>query len=481
MLLKHSLLYLFARGVPGIINFLAIAVYTRLLPPEEYGQYALVIAWVGFVNAILFQWLRLGLLRFLPGYQENNRATFLGTILVAFLGITVTTAVIGLFALMFWPTTELLELFILGFGLLVLQAWYELNLELLRSKLAPLTYGMVSLVRAVLALMLGWYLAVRGLGAAGLVIGLVGGFLIPGMWAVRRDWQGVSVKGFDRATLKKLLVYGLPLTATFALNFVVSSSDRIMLGWLKGTEAAGLYAVGYDLAQQTLVMLMMVVNLAAYPLAVRSLEQRGIETARLQLQQNCTVLLAIAMPAATGLAILAPSIAHVLLGEAFRETARGIVPIICLGAFVMGLKAYYFDLSFQLGQQTQGQVWVALVSAIINLCLNLWWIPTFGLYGAAYATLFAYVIGLILSIFIGRSIFCLPFPVADAVKLAVATIVMGLALWPVAQYRGVGTLTGQVLLGLMVYTIFLIILDVLNSRSNLLPSVRSYVRKRMNT
>ena len=41
-LLRHSFIYLFARGVPGVINFLAIAVYTRLLPPEEYGQYALV-------------------------------------------------------------------------------------------------------------------------------------------------------------------------------------------------------------------------------------------------------------------------------------------------------------------------------------------------------------------------------------------------------------------------------------------------------
>ncbi len=37
------------------VTLLAIAVYTRLLPPEEYGQYALIIAWVGLGNAVLFQ------------------------------------------------------------------------------------------------------------------------------------------------------------------------------------------------------------------------------------------------------------------------------------------------------------------------------------------------------------------------------------------------------------------------------------------
>lgn len=55
MLLRHSALYTLARGLPGLINFAALAVYTRLLGPEEYGRYALVIAAVGLANAVLFQ------------------------------------------------------------------------------------------------------------------------------------------------------------------------------------------------------------------------------------------------------------------------------------------------------------------------------------------------------------------------------------------------------------------------------------------
>ena len=42
MLLRHSLSYFLARSAAGIFNFLAIALYTRLLTPERYGFYALV-------------------------------------------------------------------------------------------------------------------------------------------------------------------------------------------------------------------------------------------------------------------------------------------------------------------------------------------------------------------------------------------------------------------------------------------------------
>lgn len=41
----------------------------------------------------------------------------------------------------------------------------------------------------------------------------------------------------------------------------------------------GLYAVGHDLAHQTLTMLFMLVSLAAYPLVVRALEQAGEDAA----------------------------------------------------------------------------------------------------------------------------------------------------------------------------------------------------------
>jgi O-antigen/teichoic acid export membrane protein len=72
MLISHSLIYLLGRGCSGIINFLAIVIYTRLISPEEYGQYAMIIAISGLVNTAVFQWMSVGLVRYLPGLKEER-------------------------------------------------------------------------------------------------------------------------------------------------------------------------------------------------------------------------------------------------------------------------------------------------------------------------------------------------------------------------------------------------------------------------
>src|SRR3954453_23471041 len=80
-ILRHAGVYLIARGLPGLIAFLAIPVFTRLLDPAGYGKYALLSATVGLLNALLFQWLRLALVRYLPAYKDNPgllKSTLLG-------------------------------------------------------------------------------------------------------------------------------------------------------------------------------------------------------------------------------------------------------------------------------------------------------------------------------------------------------------------------------------------------------------------
>lgn len=73
MLIKHIFSYFISRGLTGIINFVAIALYTRMLTTADYGEYALIVATAGFINAILFQWIRLVLLRFLSKYKKKKR------------------------------------------------------------------------------------------------------------------------------------------------------------------------------------------------------------------------------------------------------------------------------------------------------------------------------------------------------------------------------------------------------------------------
>ncbi|ABA58934.1 oligosaccharide flippase family protein [Nitrosococcus oceani] len=464
MLLRHSALYTLARGLPGLINFAALAVYTRLLAPDEYGRYALVIAAVGLANAVLFQWLNLGLLRYLARYRDC-KPRFLSTLAAGYLMVVLLSAMVGLVLWGIWPEPEMRSLIGLGILFLWAQALFDAHLQMTASQLTPQRYGLLAITKALTSLTLGSILAWWGFGATGVLWGLTGGLILAIVIWAREEWRHLSPYYVDKELMGQLISYGLPLTATFALTFVVSSSDRLLLGWLQGSHSAGLYAVGYDLPHQILGVLMMVVHLAAYPLAVHALEQEGWGAAQVQLKKNAIGLLCIALPATVGLILLAPNIAQVVLGIEFRKAAVALSFWIAMASFLAGIKAYYFDLAFQLGQRTLAQVWIALVAATINLILNLWLIPKLGIMGAAYGTACAYLSALVLSVILGRRYFKLPIPGYESLKIIVATLAMGLALWPLLSLKGFTGLGVQILVGMVSYGLFVLVFNIAGSRT----------------
>ena len=117
MLVRHSLAYLIARGVPGAVNFLAIIAYTRLLSPSEYGIYAVTLAGVGLANVVFFQWMRLALIRFWPAH-EKNPDVLVSTVLAATLFVAVFTGLMGLGLALLWPDSKLQTFILLGIPIL---------------------------------------------------------------------------------------------------------------------------------------------------------------------------------------------------------------------------------------------------------------------------------------------------------------------------------------------------------------------------
>lgn len=458
MLMRYTLIYGVGRGIPGLVNFMTIAIYTRMLQPDDYGYYALMIASVGLWNTVLFEWLRLGLLRFYPGHSELPHA-LLATLACGFAAIAVLAATGTAIAVLLVPDGEFVYMLILGLALLCAQAWFELNLELVRSQLSPVRYAQITAWRAVVALACGVVLIHAGLGAGGALLGMLVALVVSVIPFARESWRGIRPSMADRRLLRELLVFGLPLTASLALNFIISSSDRFLLTWLVDAEATGIYAAGYDTVWHSMTLLMMTVNLAGYPIAVRALERDGVMAAREQVRQNFTLLAAIAAPTAVGIAVGADAIGSVVLGAAYRETAVGLLPWVALGALIARFRSYYVDLAFHLGRKTGGQVWVMTIAAMVNVLLNLWWIPKFGVYGAIYATIVAYAVAFLAGLHVGRRAFPLPAPPLEAIKPVVAAAVMAAALWPSHGNLGPAALAWQLGLGAAVYASALLALD----------------------
>ncbi len=463
MLLRQSLSYLIARGLPGFVNFLAIAVYTRVLPPEEYGRYALIVAGVGFLNVIFFQWLRASLLRFLPAHLDDP-GPLVSTLVSTFRVLSLSVGGIGLLVAWLWPLGPWRGLIALSIPLLCAEAWFELNLEVARSQLQPLRYGLLAGVKSVSALVLGTLAAFAGAGAFGPLLGVLLGTVLAGFLYGTLQWRNVPCRP-SPLLLRDFFRYGMPLTATFALSFIVSASDRFLIAWLLDESQVGVYAACYDLSQQTVILLMMVVNLAAYPVALRALEREGQQAARRQLTQNAILLIAVGLPATTGLAVLAPNVAYTLLGRQFQENAPYLIALVGVAALLSGTRSYYFDLAFQFERRTLSQVWIMGAAACLNVLLNLLLIPMFGVAGAAYATLAAYMLALGLSVVLGRRAFHLPVPIRDWVKIAMASLGCAVLLLPTLDHRGAYALAGQVLLGGFAYLALMAVLNPASCRS----------------
>ena len=462
MLAKHSLLYVLARGLPGLVNFAALAIYTRLLTPSQYGQYALVLALVGMLNMLIFEWLHLGLLRYLLT-KIVPKPVFLATLLKAFL----TLAVICVLGGIFWFSLGSRDqcLIFPGLALLLCTGFFNLNLQLKSAQLQPIDYGRLSAGKAVISLIVGAGLVYYGLGAQGALYGLASGMIVASVFWAKNEWQGLKLSCFDKGLLHKLVIYGLPLSVNLAMAEIISSSDRLFLKWMHNEATTGLYAAGYDLASHILGVILMIINLAAYPLAVRALEQHGKKAACQQLQKNFVLIVAIVFPAAAGLAVLASGVTGLIIGEEFQNVAQTIVPWVALAALLAGLKSYYFDMAFQLGQKTVGQLKVLVVAALVNLVLNFILIPDYAVMGAIYATVIAYAVGLVLSAVKGRKYFQLPVPGVEIIKITGATAIMSLIILPFHKLAGIVDFLVSVTMGAIVYLFMILILDVAGARA----------------
>lgn len=445
MLIAHSALYVLARGVPGAVNLLAIVVFTRMLAPEAYGQYALVVSAVALLNVILFQWLRLSLGRFFPAEIADPRP-LLATLLALFSVIALFVAMGGALALTVIENPAWRNVIVIAVPLVWAQAWFELNLAMAVTKLDPARYGWMSGAKAGLALVTGVLFVMWGFGAQGPLVGLLIALLVVGIAGARGWWSGLRLH-WDRARIAQIARYGLPLATTLVLGYVVSTSDRFMLAAFLNTGVAGLYAAAYDLGSQALTVLLMIVNLAGNPLLIRALEFHGIEAAKQQAARLAVLLLAVALPTASGIALLAPDVAVVTMGHGFREATATILPIIVLAALLAGMRAYYFDLAFQLGHWTKGQAWIVGIAAVANLALNWWWIPKLGISGAAWATVAAYGIALVLSILLGRRAFPLPIPWKAVIRISLAATIMLAVMSLVPGEPGMPRFVLRVLLG----------------------------------
>lgn len=447
--------------LPGLIGFAVAALLTRLISPHDYGVYGLITAMAQLVALALFGWLGLSVMRHAVGHTQDPR--FKASVLALF-------GAIALFVLACGAASSLLPIepgyagivYAAAFGGIVF-AFLDLKGSLYAADLDFASFLVLNIARAGLsaaaAIAVAWY------GGDGLVVAVASfvATLVVCLLARGRRDRPVDF-ALDRDVVRSLCDFGLPLGGGLVLFAISGWIDRPVLEAYAGTAAVGLYTATVIIIQNTVQLASSAIGSAGFPLAVAAYESGVRGQLERQLEQNFIALAGFLLPAATGLCLLAPNIAEVLVGRDYREAVVALTPLLATAAVLSGIRGNFIDHSFQLTGATGHSVWIALGMAATNIGALLLLVPLYGYIGAGVASVVTAAVGLAHALIASRRVYRLPFPALEAMKVIVAVIAMGLALMPVLQLRGSPGLVVQVGIGTLTYVAAVFSLNILDLR-----------------
>lgn len=426
MLIRQTLLYAAARIIPGIATFAAISIYTRNLSPHEYGVYVTLIALSSGLLAVAYQWVALSLLRFWVATEIEHY--LLKTVALLYLGIAPVVIVVGyLFLGVFYAYNEALVVLTLLY--IVLQGWFDINMELLRAKGRPANYGIAVAIRSIVSLAVAYLLIKQGWKIEAPLVGLIIGLMLALLFCDLKDWRnalGVDDKG--QHTARKIFIFGAPLAIAYFFNLSLTTFDRILLAWISHERSAGLYAASFDLVWQVETLLFVTINLAAYPLAIKAYETGGRAAAEHQMRTNGTLLVLIGLPVTIAFCLLARDLPTFIFGAEYRSSAAELMPFFSIAAFIAGIRSYHFDIAFHLSGKTWVQLKILGVGAIVSLILNFLYIPRYGYMAPAYIMVGVQLLGIVMSVLMGHRHVAISFVYLDLIRVIFSACVFGVVL-----------------------------------------------------
>ncbi|MBE7220740.1 MAG: lipopolysaccharide biosynthesis protein, partial [Caulobacteraceae bacterium] len=453
---------MFWRGVVGylpvnlvqlVAGFGSIWVFTRLLTPADYGDYALGFSVSTLVQSSLLVWNEAAMARFYAAEREGaDRAALFATVYRTFGVLAAVVPLVALAAMAAMPLSSGVRL-ALGAGVLAVVARSGLKLAQERRRAAGAVRGFAvfDMVQTGGGFLLGVGAVALGARGAGPLIGAGAASAVCLAFALPAELRQARGGRFDRSRFARYAAYGLPVSLSLVMSLALATTDRFVLAGARDAATVGAYHAGYSLSNRTLDVLFIWLGMAGGPAAIAALETGGEAALRKVARSQAELMVLIALPAATGLALVARPLADLMVGPALRADAARVTPWIAAGGLCAGLTTYYLHTAFTLARRTRSLLVAWMLPAAINLGLTLWLIPRYGLDGAMWATTASYAIGLVASFVLGRRHLKLPVPWTTLGRAALASALMAGALSLLPSPGGALELGVKATIGALVY------------------------------
>lgn len=203
-------------------------------------------------------------------------------------------------------------------------------------------------------------------------------------WHLNGKWFSVKHVHFER--VKELLRFGIPLAPTFFIYWIFNACDRLMIVHMIGQDAVGMYGIGSRLAGVSALIYMAFSGGWQY-FAFSTMK----DSDHVLLISRTFQTLALLSFAATLLFIPAIRFFYpALVGQAYQEGAV-VTPYLFLSPLLLML-SQILGTQLQIIKRPGLSTIVRFFCTFLNVGLNYWLIPLFGIEGAAIATVSSYAL-----------------------------------------------------------------------------------------
>jgi len=400
-------------GLAGIAQIVAtlkglilLPILTKTLGAESYGIWAQILATVSLLMPLALLQLGFAMTRFLAA--ETDKAKISKGVSSIFVASSFTAFALSLLIFIF---AEPLAVTVFGGAgaayfvklaalLVLLMTLDQVIIEYFVAFRQMERYAVFSILQTVGEVLLIGYLVLSGYGLFGAILSLLVVKVIvfaAGVLVVGRE---VRVSKPSVAVIKSYLEFSLPLLPFALCVWIVNLSDRYVIGYFVGIEAVGIYSAAYGLGS-LVAFFSAPLSTVLLPTITNLYENNKIQELKTHLQYSLKFYLMFAIPSLFGLSILSKSVLRTLTTSEF-VSGYLIVSIIALATILLKCNIINANLLI-LFKKTKMLGSVYLISASINMAMNIILVPIVGILGAAIATLVTFAIHLsIFSIIVFR-------------------------------------------------------------------------------
>jgi O-antigen/teichoic acid export membrane protein len=415
-------------GLPSIVgrllNYLLVPLYTAIFAkPADYGVLSDLYAYVAFLVVLLPLGMETAYFRFIQQQEDTERvfnSSFLPVVLVNacfFLILYITNPWIAKWMLYRDHT----EYIILVGSIVCIDAIASLPLAKLRAENQAKRFMIIQMSSILLNILLNLIFLLGYFNPSrpeeGIMFILIANLLASGLKLLLVYNIIAKVKFiFDWDLIKKMLTYSWPLVIAGFAGIINETLDRVLLKQIlynpdipnsleQATAQVGIYSACYKLAMLVTIFLQ-AYRYAAEPFFFSQLKNQDRNAVFVR---TMNVFIAIVCLAFLFVSINLGVFKFFIRKEAYY-VGLNVVPILLLANVCLGI---YYNQSvwYKLSNQTKFGAYIALIGAGITILINVLFIPMYGYMASAWATLLAYMAQMIISFYLGKKYYPIPYDV----------------------------------------------------------------------